>query len=53
MRLDESQGDSSYVWPEKWQFIKMMTGITCIGHLRKQLVNYIDKNEFAQVLTND
>ena len=51
MRLDESQGDSFFLCVAREMAIYQDDDWDmCIGHLRKQLANYIDKNEFAQVL---
>ena len=50
MRLDETQGDSFFlcVARELSQY-QDPDWDNCIDNLRKQLANYIDKNEFAQV----
>ena len=51
MRLDKSQGDSFFLCVAREMAIYQDADWDmCIGHLRKQLANYIDKNEFAQVL---
>ena len=50
MRLDETQGDSFFLCVARELLLYQDANQdTCIDNLWKQLVNYIDKNEFAQV----
>ena len=50
MRLDETQGNSFFLCvARELSLYQDANQDTCIDNLRKQLVNYIDKNEFVQV----
>ena len=50
MRLDETQGDSFFLCVDRELLLYQDADWdTCIDNLWKQLANYIDKNEFAQV----
>ena len=50
MRLDETQGDSFFLCvARELSLYQDADWDTCIDNLQKQLANYIDKNEFAQV----